>query len=267
VAGASNQDNYCEGDDDCGNTEVCLSLGERTSTICLSLCRTDSDCQALGDYHCKLDYPMAVRGQTWGGCTRTPPPQWSCDAILYAGWIGGQDTLCDCFCGAFDPDCPDNDTETNCETCGNGKLCVPNGWTCSDTQWHDDDCDCGCGAIDHNCEDAGNICDQCPPKSCADEQEESCGDIIRPDDNAHCKEIPDGWRCAVAAYFDGKTCDCGCNVLDPDCDGDPRDTICKRCPDGSCGQSDGHFEACSEDILVDMDNSQCVPGVDVDTQD
>ncbi len=254
------QDAYCEEDDDCGVTEVCLSLDMRLpSKICMQLCRTDTDCKNVGhDYTCKTDYPMAVRGEPWGGCYGFPPSGWSCDKELYAGWAGGTNTLCNCGCGPFDPDCPDGEHQS-CEKCEPEvkEWCVPRGWTCKDSRWDNGICDCGCGVMDEDCNGSTRIeCSQCPEGSCAGEFNGGCGTDfapIRPDDNAQCKDIPSGWTCTVASYFDGEICDCGCGVLDPDCHEDARDTACDRCPAGSCAAS----EDCSADILVDSDNSQC----------
>jgi hypothetical protein len=253
---APNPNGYCKQDDDCGNTEVCLSLQERVpSKICMALCRTDTDCP--DGYTCKLGYGMAVRGEAWGGCVMVPPWEWRCDAILYAGWAGGQYTRCDCGCGIFDPDCPDDDP-VSCEDCWNESkaLCIPTAWTCSDTQWDDGNCDCGCGVIDPGCADnTSESCDQCPTGSCADDYDGGCGtafDPIRPDHNALCKDPPLSWKCGGTSYFDGHTCDCGCGAVDPDCP-DARNTSCEACPEESCGYALG----CPKEIFVATDNSLC----------
>jgi hypothetical protein len=70
------------------------------------------------------------------------------------------DGLCDCGCGALDPDCEQGDGCTEpgcdgpgCEVCHNRQqilVCHP--WTCDIDKYDaDDGCDCGCGSRDPDC--------------------------------------------------------------------------------------------------------------------
>jgi hypothetical protein len=67
----------------------------------------------------------------------------------------------------------------------------------------------GCGAIDADCAAGEGCADSlCAAKGC-----EVChgpGSLL-----ATCLN----WTCAIAAYGDGKICDCGCGAPDPDCSG------------------------------------------------
>ncbi|MFZ9888614.1 MAG: hypothetical protein ACO3JL_14035, partial [Myxococcota bacterium] len=73
-------------------------------------------------------------------------------------------------------------------------------------------CDCGCGGVDPDCDNAtAAVCDW---NNCVD------GSVPVADDNGACVETaaPADWTCSVSYYADGYFCDCGCGVIDPDCD-------------------------------------------------
>jgi hypothetical protein len=92
----------------------------------------------------------------------------------------GIDGLCDCGCGALDPDCgPDEGCTENgcnapgCEVChGNNALAACREWTCDEGAFGSGDgCDCGCGARDPDCANAGCVepgCDQAACITCHD---------------------------------------------------------------------------------------------------
>ena len=53
---------------------------------------------------------------------------------------------------------------------------------------------------------------------------------------------PADWDCAEGAYDSGDGCDCGCGVIDPDCDGDESRAACDTCNGtGSCAR----FASCN----------------------
>ncbi len=79
----------------------------------------------------------------------------------------GLDGLCDCGCGAHDPDCGSGNDCTgkgcvaeDCDVCHDGSLLkVCTQWTCDASAYGTGDgCDCGCGAPDPDC--AGGGCTQ-----------------------------------------------------------------------------------------------------------
>ncbi len=165
-----------------------------------------------------------------------PPAAWHCDPSMYA-----DAKLCDCGCGAPDPDCRIN-TLDSCERCACGFNCAdavdpaditqcvppPPGWTCAPESYADFTCNCGCGVMDIDC--LPNLyCEYCD--GCA---KGYCGRIDQ-DDITQCLDRPPpaGWTCPVDAFFDG-ACDCGCGASDVDCGG-PSKIACDVCDDpGSC---------------------------------
>jgi hypothetical protein len=171
----------------------------------------------------------------------TIPPGWNCAAAAYGNG------KCDCGCGARDSDCDSDDIDA-CESCNTtgscdfrscpGKidpdnvtrcLAPPVDWTCSSFYYDDGNCDCGCGAVDLDCEDESvDSCEFCGAfGSCSGGD---CPGPIDPENNAECK-TPDGWTCPPNVYHDGHTCDCGCGILDPDCESASRN-VCDRCSSG-----------------------------------
>ncbi len=63
--------------------------------------------------------------------------------------------------------------------------------------------------------------------------------------------VPAGWTCQTSKYADGKSCDCGCGLLDPDC-GNQSIESCDACNLlGGCAHG-----PCPSDVDPD-DNSRC----------
>jgi hypothetical protein len=92
----------------------------------------------------------------------------------------GLDGLCDCGCGAADPDCAQGEGCTakgceapGCEVCHNGTLLIPcRAWTCAAAAFGDGStCDCGCGSPDPDCGSDG-----CEEPGCHDTACEACHD-------------------------------------------------------------------------------------------
>lgn len=188
------------------------------------------------------------------------PSDWRCSAVAYSNGV------CDCGCGAPDPDCSSNDDLDACETCnvfggcnrgpcpGNIDAddtteCVPPpaDWTCAPELYLDQSlCHCGCGAVDADCaSDDPAECDACNVTgSCSDG---ICPGAIDPEDNSICY-LPETWSCPSWTYGNG-VCNCGCGVLDRDCESESADA-CESCNSG-CSN-----EGCPGTIDPD-DNTIC----------
>ena len=175
------------------------------------------------------------------GMTTQVPSEWRCSVLGY------ENGVCDCGCGAPDPDCDSDDIDdcAACNTFGScnrgacpGKIdpdditqCVPppRAWTCPADAYEDQMiCNCGCGVVDPDCaSDDPNECEVCNATG-------SCSDAICPgsidlEDNTTC-DLPEGWTCAAYTYGNG-VCDCGCGVIDRDCNSLKRDA-CDTCSNG-----------------------------------
>ena len=188
----------------------------------------------------------------------TPPPEWQCDASMYA-----DAKICDCGCGAEDPDCSDNAPES-CERCKCGFDCAaavdptdptkcapaPPGWTCAPDAYADFNCNCGCGVMDIDCipDMYCTYCDGCANGYCGRiDQNDITKCIDRP--------APAKWTCPQDSYFDG-ACDCGCGATDVDCGG-PNKAACDVCDDpGSCSNLPCSAE---QNPIKTSDNTTCSP--------
>lgn len=62
----------------------------------------------------------------------------------------------------------------------------------------------------------------------------------------------DGWTCAIGRFGDGSTCDCGCGIVDVDCD-DQTSASCERC--AGCG--DPELPCGGSAKVVANDNTEC----------
>ncbi|HEU5075776.1 MAG TPA: hypothetical protein VFU02_16400, partial [Polyangiaceae bacterium] len=210
-----------------------------------------------------LSTASTATGSTTGGVV--VPSAWRCSVLAY------QNGTCDCGCAAPDPDCSSEELDA-CETCDAsgscnrgpcpGKIdpadttsCIPPpaDWTCGPEFFRDQGlCHCGCGALDPDCESQDPAeCDVCGATgSCANS---ICPGSIDPEDNTTCF-LPENWSCPDYAYGNG-LCDCGCGVLDRDCESASRDE-CVVCTNGCSNES------CPGPIDAD-DNTLCtgVPNV------
>ncbi|HEX2880406.1 MAG TPA: hypothetical protein VHO25_12815, partial [Polyangiaceae bacterium] len=191
---------------------------------------------------------------------------WKCDEDYF------DDGPCDCGCGLTDADCSD-DTVASCDYCdGDGpgscavscaeinpednSVCggpgVPGEWTCDPGTFYNPgsgNCDCGCGVEDPDCEDSNVAsCDTCGNQgSCAELW--GC-QLIEEASNSVCSEGT-GWTCNPSYFGDGP-CDCGCGIVDIDCDDE---TV------ASCDYCDGDGEgSCTTVSCADIDpenNAEC----------
>lgn len=132
------------------------------------------------------------------------PEGWECfDFMAYDG-------LCECGCGALDPDCPD-DTLESCEidVCDvfdaalapdNPTRCVPLDEQSEPNPEPEPEPDGGVPAP--------------PPADAGEPPSEGAPPAPTPE-----SAVPDGWGCDPARYGDG-ACDCGCGDADLDCPSD-----------------------------------------------
>lgn len=125
---------------------------------CTDLDRPVSGCDA--SEHCQPDATC--------GPPPAVPPGWTCPP---EAWNAG-DGICDCACGAPDPDCVLGATVLHCPdgfTCAPDGVCVgpavvvPDTWTCEPDRYGDGaTCDCNCGAPDPDCADPALPVVGCP---------------------------------------------------------------------------------------------------------
>ena len=134
-----------------------------------------------------------------------PPEEWTCGA--------NRKGICDCECGAYDPDC---DNYLN-STCQNGTVCsVETGkcipWTCDPskynqrTRYYFPSCDCNCGSWDPDCEDYDSYTDVI---GCNWYKKEICSRV-----DGTCVG---NWTCSMKDYGVPGKCHCGCGAYDPGC--------------------------------------------------
>jgi hypothetical protein len=146
------------------------------------------------------------------------PSGWTCEAYRY------NDEYYTCGCGITEKACPKALTIADCYNAGCQKgfgpdpndptqcIALPAGWTCTWWNYRNSRCECGCGLPDPICPTPMHMSrckyDRCPSGLSPD-----------PLDVTSCiKNAPqDTWTCDKTLIFDGKTCDCGCGGLDPDC--------------------------------------------------
>jgi len=187
-------------------TWTCDPMTYRLDAVC------DCDCGAW-DPNCDA-WPLQPNGcadtqrcAPDGTCmTPDAPAVWTCNVVFYEDGL-----VCDCNCGAFDPDCAN--TALNITGCAEGSTCSPAGlcvaipmpesWTCGAAKYAaGDGCDCLCGGYDPDCGDPAQ-------------------EVVGCDSGQTCQGglcVPDGYLCAPAAYNAGDACNCGCGAYDPDCD-------------------------------------------------
>lgn len=225
-------DNEC----DCGCGAVDVDCADDTVESC-SRCPPGS---------CGTGYCSANIEPENNALCATPPANWLCSPRL---WNNG---TCDCGCGFFDFDCAEDDIEfcENCDAEGScsGPACpgtivvdqiafckvvpAPAGWTCWGGDYANGRCDCGCGVPDLDCRTSDrDACLSCYGVGC---DWRSCETSVDPDDTTQCLPPPAGWTCDAAAFYDQLDCDCGCGVLDPDCDEFAGRGYCDRCPAEGC---------------------------------
>ena len=177
-----------------------------------------------------------------------PPDAWTCAAVLWA------DGVCDCGCSVRDFDCQGiSCSQPGCIADGCGacfttdnvwKPCAPEpvfnvaDWTCDKASTMNDTvCDCGCGIPDPTCQGKGCTTPGCRVDACAIRH--GCGGSTTDAADTCANNLPAKWKCAWAKYGSNDGCDCGCGMIDPDCNGQGcaaalcANSVCAACHDGN----------------------------------
>lgn len=171
---------------------------------------TRSDCSpsSLGnvcwDFTCsfqcqaKVSCPSSLEAET----NRTAPAEWTCPLSAF-----NDGKVCDCMCGAADPDCENLNLPQ--EGCKENEVCLATG-------------------------------DRCEPRSTVlairkSELQHARGVNVfekkhRPlhgfYNTTHQLQAAPGWSCPLEYYAAQDGCDCNCGAWDPDCDADQHVTNC-----------------------------------------
>src|SRR5262252_1748971 len=202
-----------------------------------------ASCQVCDQTSCS-PFTCAVDATDNAHCP-APPYTWQCSPRLYR-----DGSRCDCGCGAIDPDCKSLGVDA-CDRCDDPGSCSaqacpsfidasfngrcdtptpPAGWTCGAIVYGDGTCDCGCGVPDPDCRTADfAACVRC--LNCGGHG--TCEGTVLPSDPTQCAPPPNGWTCSAAA-FRNLTCDCGCGIPDPACQGIELLYVCGNFPVEGC---------------------------------
>jgi hypothetical protein len=134
---------------------------------------TEPGCElAVCEFCNDASHVRAACGGEWTGDTGGTSS--ACSPAHYG------DGLCDCGCGAADPDCAADEgcldrgcVAPGCDVCHDGNLLAAcRAWTCDVGAFGSDDgCDCSCGARDPDCGIGG-----CEELGCSDAACETCHD-------------------------------------------------------------------------------------------
>jgi hypothetical protein len=243
---------YGDGHCDCGCGMLDIDCADATYVACQA-------CHGCSDASCNT-----IDQKDNSICT-APPASWTCSPRLYR-----DTTQCDCGCGFFDPDC-DSPSVDACDRCNDNNSCSlqacpgiidpdmsgsckppppPPEWTCYPYQYGGNQvCDCGCGAPDIDCATSDiELCAQCSNCGGID-----CRKTVKATDTTQCNPPTADWTCPAKDYTD-ITCDCGCGVPDPRCNGIEDGYACQNYP----------VEGCSGGIKSHIDpnhNAECLVSV------
>ena len=133
---------------------------------------------------------------------------------------------------------------------------MPASWACPAADYGDGICHCGCEAGDFDCDSPTQA--TCEADGCRD------GFVVDPTDTRYCiagenppvdgGPAPAEWVCDSTWFGTGDGCDCGCGVLDSDCESDS----ISACSTNSCPNANDGF---IPDVL---DPTQCIPEDEAD---
>ena len=158
-----------------------------------------------------------------------PPDEWTCGV--------NEKDVCNCECGAYDPDCKDTKYVSgkgyimNPSNCENGTICSVytakcTKWTCDPSYYNNGGyCDCSCGSWDPDCEDNDG---KSFMRGCEYYKGEICSRI-----DGSCVA---NWTCGMKNYAVPGKCHCGCGVYDPGCESCDSELInCTERPECKAG--------------------------------
>jgi hypothetical protein len=164
--------------------------------------------------------------------------RWTCAAERMA------DGVCDCGCGALDPDCADPGCEkpgcwaAGCKRCfdssGAQSMCERS--ACPANFQGDGVCDCGCREDDSDCIAARD----CVEPGCSESGCGRCHDASGR--RVQCEDFACGFE-----QQGGDSCNCGCGAPDPDCgSGGCSGPGCRAPACATCIDADGAPMSCEE---------------------
>ncbi|MCO4762116.1 MAG: Ig-like domain-containing protein [Myxococcales bacterium] len=228
------------GPDGCGGTCGTCS-GDKKHCVdgqCSATCTPSCALKSCGDDGCGGTCGDCASGETCSALARCVPAAWTCPINAYGG-----DGVCDCGCGAKDPDCAHSGYAI--KGCSPGQLCdagkcvagPPSGWTCELSVYKDGQtCDCNCGAPDPDCADGKLPVPVCKTGVCSTAG--TCGACKPTCDGKSCGPDGCGGVCGICApnvpvCQDGKcatTCKPTCG--DHTCGGDGCGSVCGTCKSG-----------------------------------
>lgn len=241
---------------------LCNPLAYGSGDGCDCACGvTDPDCEGAGceGNACSDDSCDNCHSDTVS-ISCSVPNEWTCHPVFY-----DHNGVCDCGCGAPDPDCADAGCvgagcEANgCEVCHSGNTAIAACGTPTCDPSHvgtADGCDCGCGVTDPDC----LILPSCTEAGCDVDTCESCN-------TGDARTACGGWTCGLERYGDGH-CDCGCGAADPDCDGNGCSArgcfaaACEQCRDSAGRPTSCDTGVCAPENIGSRDGCDCGCGVE-----
>lgn len=178
-------------------------------------------------------------------CQYEIPNEWTCNPERYF------DEACDCGCLVPDPSC----ASSQIDVCDNS-FCPQDTFVVPEENHLCFAITCGNGTVDEDeeCDDGNNTSGDGCDASCALEPlcgngaiegDEACddGNTTSGDGcDANCQvEISNAWSCEIALLGDGP-CDCGCSILDTDCETANIDScLIFHCGDGITVEEDANY--------------------------
>lgn len=257
------------GDDGCGGScgtcddpaaPNCNTATGQCESVCVPQC-AGKGCGADGCGGTCGTCPNSTTCQSDGRCLADG---WTCDPTHYS-----DGTVCDCGCGAPDPDCARGLPESGCnegEVCSAAGACVarvPAAWTCEPTTYDTNDgCDCGCGAPDPDCEVPDAFVSGCGPGVTTCNADGTCGTCTPDCAGKTCGGDGCGGSCGTCDLDAGE--DCFAGTCESVCSPTPRICATNTCGDDRCGGTCGTCAAgstceggtCVMDV-TDVPNNSC----------